>query len=108
MKEVLSLFTCGIAAVLFLAFLTSLKPNVVSAASGPDKSGECSTDAAPSHLPLARICHQLSFLAVVQSDDQVKEVFLEPPRATSISSPATSPKNQSSYCHSAGQRATNS
>jgi hypothetical protein len=43
MKQVLSLFTFGIEALLFLAFLTTLKPTVVTAASGPGKPGQCST-----------------------------------------------------------------
>jgi hypothetical protein len=47
MKQVLSLFTFGIATLLFLAFLTTLKPTVVSAASGPGKPGQCSTKAPP-------------------------------------------------------------
>ena len=49
MKQVLSLFTFGIGALLFLAFFTTLKPTVVTAASGPGKPGQCSTKA-PSSL----------------------------------------------------------
>jgi hypothetical protein len=48
MKQVLSLFTFGIAALFFLAFFATLKPTVVSAASGPGKPGQCSTKAPPS------------------------------------------------------------
>jgi hypothetical protein len=33
---------------------------------------------------------QLNFVVVVLSDDHVKEVFLEPPRATAKGGPATS------------------
>jgi hypothetical protein len=47
MKQVVSLFTFGIGALFFLAFLTTLKPTVVSAASGPGKPGQCSTKAPP-------------------------------------------------------------
>jgi hypothetical protein len=58
MKQVLSLFTFGIAALFFLAFFTTLKPTVVAAASGPDKprpvQHESSTFA---RLPLTDICH---------------------------------------------------
>jgi uncharacterized membrane protein YkoI len=36
---------------------------------------------------------QLNFVVVVLSDDHVKEVFLEPPRATSKRQPATARKN---------------
>ena len=48
MKEVLSLFTFGTGALLFLAFFTILKPTVVTAASGPGKPGQCSTKVPPS------------------------------------------------------------
>jgi hypothetical protein len=51
MKQVLSLFTFGIAALFFLAFFATLKPTVVSAASGPGKPGQCSTKAPPSLGP---------------------------------------------------------
>jgi len=46
MKQVLSLFTFGIGALLFFVFFTTLKPTVVSAASGPVKPGQCSTQPA--------------------------------------------------------------
>ncbi len=36
---------------------------------------------------------QLNFVVVVLSDDHVKEVFLEPPRATSNRQPAGARKN---------------
>lgn len=48
MKQILTLFTFGIGALFFLAFFTTLKPTVVSAASGPSKSSQCSTKAPPS------------------------------------------------------------
>jgi hypothetical protein len=48
MKHTLSLFTFGIGALFFLAFFATLKPTVVSAASGPGKPGQCSTTAPPS------------------------------------------------------------
>ena len=37
--------------------------------------------------------NRLNFVVVVLSDDHVKEVFLEPPRATSKRQPATARKN---------------
>jgi hypothetical protein len=48
MKEVICVFTFAIGALCFLAFFTTLKPTVVSAASGPGKPGQCSTKAPPS------------------------------------------------------------
>jgi hypothetical protein len=63
MKQVLSLFTFGIAALFFLAFLTTLKPTVVSAASGPGKPDQCSTTAPPS---LA--CRSLTFATALWPD----------------------------------------
>jgi hypothetical protein len=47
MKQILSLFMFGIGALLFLAFLATLKPNDVTAASGSSESGQCSTKAPP-------------------------------------------------------------
>jgi hypothetical protein len=63
MKQVLSLFTFGIAALFFLAFFTSLKPTVVSVASEPGKPGQCSTTAPPS---LA--CRSLTFATALWPD----------------------------------------
>jgi hypothetical protein len=60
MKQVLSLFMFGIGALFFLAFFATLKPTVISAASGPDKPGQCSTKAPPS---LA--CRSLMLAAVL-------------------------------------------
>jgi hypothetical protein len=45
MKQVLSLFTFGIAALFFFPFFTTLRPTGVSAASGSGKPGQCSTKA---------------------------------------------------------------
>ena len=45
MKQFLSLLTFGIGALLFLTFFTTLKPTVVTAASGPGTPGQCSTRA---------------------------------------------------------------
>ena len=45
MKQVLSIFTFGIGALLFVAFFTTLKPTVVTTASGPGTPGQCSTKA---------------------------------------------------------------
>ena len=47
MKQVLSLFTFGIGALLLLAFFTTLKPTAVTAASGTGEPGQCSTKAPP-------------------------------------------------------------
>jgi hypothetical protein len=63
MKQVLSLFTFGIGALFFLAFLTTLKPTVVSAASGPGKPGQSSAKAPPS---LA--CRSLIFATALWPD----------------------------------------
>jgi hypothetical protein len=63
MKQVLSLFTFGIAALFFLAFLTTLKPTVVSAASGPGTPGQCSTTAPPS-----LVCRSLTFATALWPD----------------------------------------
>ena len=63
MKQVLSLFTFGIAAMFFLAFFATLKPTVVSAASGPGKPGQCSTKAPPSPA-----CRSLTFATALWSD----------------------------------------
>jgi hypothetical protein len=43
MKQVLSLFTFGIGALLFVAFFSTLKPTVVTAASESGTPGQCST-----------------------------------------------------------------
>ena len=63
MKQVLSLFMFGIGALFFLAFFTTLKPAVVTTASGPGTPGQCSTKAPPS---LA--CRSLIFATVLWSD----------------------------------------
>jgi hypothetical protein len=63
MKQVLSLFTFGIGALFFRAFVTTLKPTVVSAASEPGKPGQCSTKAPPS---LA--CRSLIFATALWPD----------------------------------------
>jgi hypothetical protein len=47
MKQVLSVVTFGIGALLFVAFFTTLKPTAVTAASGPAEPGQCSTKAPP-------------------------------------------------------------
>ena len=60
MKQVLSLFTFGIGALLFVAFFSTLKPTVVTAASGAGTPGQCSTKA-----PLAR---SLIFATALRSD----------------------------------------
>ena len=63
MKEVLSLFTFGIGALFFVVFFTTLKPTVVTAASGPGKPGQCSTKAPPT---LA--CRSLIFATALWPD----------------------------------------
>jgi hypothetical protein len=63
MKQVLSLFTFGIGALFFLAFVTTLKPTVVSAASGPGKPGQYSSKASSS---LA--CRSLTFATALWPD----------------------------------------
>ena len=63
MKQFLSLFMFGIGALLFLAFFTTLKPTVVTAASGPGKPGQCSTKAPPSP-----VCHSLIFATALWPD----------------------------------------
>jgi hypothetical protein len=60
MKQVLSLFTFGIGALLFVVFFSTLKPTVVTAASGSGTPGQCSTKA-----PLAR---SLIFATALWSD----------------------------------------
>jgi len=55
MKGVLSVFTFGIGALCFVIFITVLKPNAISAVSGPSKPEYCNSEAAPTHqnpLPL--------------------------------------------------------
>jgi hypothetical protein len=54
MKEVLSVFTFGIGALCFVAFLTALKPLAVTAATGLANPAYCSTKASPT---LARQAH---------------------------------------------------
>ena len=45
MKQFLNLFMFGIGALLFVAFFITLKPTVVTTASGPGTPGQCSTKA---------------------------------------------------------------
>jgi AcrB/AcrD/AcrF family protein len=47
MKQVLTVFTFGIGAPLFLTFFTTLKPTAVTAASASSEPGQCSTKASP-------------------------------------------------------------
>jgi hypothetical protein len=47
MKQVISVFTFGIGALLFAAFFTALKPTAVTAASGPGELSQCSAKAPP-------------------------------------------------------------
>jgi hypothetical protein len=63
MKQILSLFMFGIGTLLFLAFFATLKPTDVTAASGPDKPGRCSTKASPSIT-----CRSLTFDTAWWSD----------------------------------------
>jgi hypothetical protein len=58
MKQILSLFMFGIGALLFLAFFTSLKPAVVTAASGPVKPGQLQHERSTcGRVPLIDICY---------------------------------------------------
>jgi hypothetical protein len=63
MKQVISLFTFGIGVLLFLAFFNTLKPTVVSAASGPVKPGPCSTEA-----PTSLACRSLILVTALWPD----------------------------------------
>jgi hypothetical protein len=45
MKQFLSLFMFGIGGLFFLVIFTTLKPTVVTTASGPGTPGQCSTKA---------------------------------------------------------------
>jgi hypothetical protein len=47
MKQVISVFTFGIGALLFAAFFTTLKPTAVTAASGPGEPTQCSAKVSP-------------------------------------------------------------
>ena len=49
MKEVLSVFTFGIGALCFMVFVTVLKPNAISAVTGPSKPEYCNSEASPKH-----------------------------------------------------------
>jgi hypothetical protein len=49
MKDVLSLFTFAIGALCFVAFLTVVKPDALSAVPGSSKPVHCSTEASPAH-----------------------------------------------------------
>jgi len=63
MKQVFSLFVFGIGGLFFLAFFTTLRPTVVTAASGPGMPDQCSTKAPPS---LA--CRSLVFATALWPD----------------------------------------
>jgi hypothetical protein len=63
MKHILSLSLFAIGAMFFFAFLATLKPTVVTTASGPEKPGQCSTKAPPS---LA--CRSLIFATALWPD----------------------------------------
>jgi hypothetical protein len=47
MKEVLSLITFGVGALLFVVFFVAFRPDIVVAAPGPSKPGYCDTQASP-------------------------------------------------------------
>jgi hypothetical protein len=63
MKQVPSLFTLAIGVLFFIAFFTTLKPTVITAASGPGTPGQCSTNAPP-----ALACRSLIFAAALWPD----------------------------------------
>jgi hypothetical protein len=49
MKKVLSLFTFGIGALCFVAFVTFFKPDAVSTVAGPTKPDYCNPGVSPTH-----------------------------------------------------------
>jgi hypothetical protein len=56
MKEVLGVFTFGIGALCFAAFLTMLTPKPINAVTEPGKPAHCHTGASPVHsLPPAPV-----------------------------------------------------
>ena len=60
MKEVLSVFSFGIGALCFAAFLTMLTPKPINAVPEPSKPAYCKTEASPVHtLTPARVCHMV-------------------------------------------------
>lgn len=63
MKQVLSMFTFGIGALLFLTFFTTLKPTAVTAASGPGEPAKCSAKAPPTFA-----CRSLILVAALWSE----------------------------------------
>ena len=64
MREVLSLITFGVRALLFVVFFAALKPDVVIAVTGPSKPDYCNTKATPSLG-----CRSLIFAAAVWPHD---------------------------------------
>jgi hypothetical protein len=63
MREVLSLITFGVWALLFVVFFAALKPDIVIAGPGPNAPGYCDTKASPT---LA--CRSLIFAAAMWPD----------------------------------------
>jgi hypothetical protein len=64
MREVLSLITFGVWALLFVVFFAAFKPDVVIAVTGPSKPYYCNTKAS---LPLA--CRSLIFATALWPHD---------------------------------------
>ena len=63
MKQVFSLFLFGIGGLFFLAFFATLKPTVLSAASGPGVPRPCVTQTPPSVA-----CRSLAFATALWPD----------------------------------------
>jgi hypothetical protein len=63
MKAVLSVFTFGIGALLFVVFFATLKPHVVIVTTGPSEPGYCDTKSSP-----GLACRSLSFAAAMWPD----------------------------------------
>jgi hypothetical protein len=61
MKQVISVFTFGIGALLFAAFFTTLKPTAVTAASSPGEPAQCSAK-----VPPALACRSLILAAALR------------------------------------------
>jgi hypothetical protein len=60
MKEVLSVFTFGIGALCFAAFLTMLTAKPINAVPAPSRPSHCNTALSPVHsLPPAPVCRRV-------------------------------------------------
>jgi hypothetical protein len=66
MREVVSVFTFGIAALCFVTFLAVLKPNVVSVAHGSGSPVSCSIEALPTPVCRPHTFAAAPWLAVAE------------------------------------------